>query len=111
MERTYGAKIALIVKAVAAYHDVHPDRAAAPHGPPVKWHADMAKQVRKLLDKGELTARDESQMQDEGSDRVTKCGDDGHLDSGQQEAADRGLAVFGGRCDDERASGNLLGEG
>ena len=93
MERTYGAKIALIVKAVAAYHDVHPDRAAAPHGPPVKWHADMAKQARKLLDKGELTARDESQMQDEGSDRVTKCGDDGHLDSGQQEAADRGLAV------------------
>ena len=32
-------------------------------------------------------------MQDEGSDRVSKCGDDGHLDSGQQEAADRGLAV------------------
>ena len=59
----------------------------------MKWHADMAKQARKLLDKGELTARDESQMQDEGSDRVTKCDDDGHLDSGQQKAADRGLAV------------------
>ena len=44
------------------------------------------------MDKGELTARDESQMQDEGSDRVTKCDDDGHLDS-HQKAGDRGLAV------------------
>ena len=58
-------------------------------------HATATQDARKKrsLDKGELTARDESQMQDEGSDRVTKCGDDGHLDSGQQEAADRGLAV------------------
>lgn len=59
-----------------------------------RLHATATQDARKKrsLDKGELTARDESQMQDEGSDRVTKCDDDGHLDS-HQEASDRGLAV------------------